>query len=576
MQVFAPLRYPLFRRMWLTSVVFNVGHTMHVVAGNWLMLELTGSPLWVGLMVAAPNLPLLVLALPSGAMADMVDRRVVLVLSGVLMMISAVSMSAMWILGMLTAPWLLGLGILVGIGIAFYVPAWQAVVPNLVPREMVPDAISLNSAGGAVSMAAGPALGGALVGFFGPGVPFTAAAVGYLILVASISTIRNVRWRDEVGASMRIAMAIGLRYLRFSTGYRWLLTLTAAFGISSAALRGMLPNVTSERLVSGAGAYGFLLGAMGIGALIGALFREQAAKALGRHLVAWAILAYGVAGLAVGTTRLLMTATIAMVLAGIAWTFVLTTLNSTVQLLAPAWVRARALSVYLMALFGLVPVGTIIAGLLGDAFDASLALVICSVGVVVLAVVTLTKPLPDPSEMPQPDPVGAVAPEDHPTIRSSERVAVITTWEVDPDRLDEFVDVMDEIRRVRLSTGAFRWTLYRDVIQSNRFTELFEVYTWEQHLRQHERLDGAAVRLIQRSIDFDVAGGPRSVHMVAADRATLHDPQWSSAELVQHDELHRTDGSIPVIEDATLPPDAAPAEHPVSAADDSPDEVPRG
>lgn len=538
--------------MWIISVVFNVGHTMHVVAGNWLMFELTGSALWVGLMVAAPNLPLLLLALPSGAMADMVDRRIVLVMSGVLMLASAVSMSVLWILGSLSAPWLLALGILVGIGIAFYIPAWQAVVPNLVPRDMVPNAISLNSAGGAVSMAAGPALGGALVGVFGPGVPFTAAAVGYLFMVAGIASVRNVTWRDEVGASMRIAMAIGLRYLKFSAGYRWLLTVTAAFGISAAALRGILPNVTSERLVSGAGAYGFLLGAMGVGALLGALFRQQADEFVGRHLVAWAILAYGVAGVAVGLTRSLVVAALAMALAGVAWTFVLTTLNSTVQLLAPAWVRARALSVYLMAMFGLVPFGTVLAGVLGDALSASTALIICSAAVIVLSVVTLTRPLPDPQQMPQPDPIGQPPPEDHPTIRSTGRVAVITTWDVDPTRLEAFVDLMDEIRRVRLRTGAFRWTLYRDVIQPNRFTELFEVYTWEQHLRQHERLDSAATDLIQQSIEFDVAGAPRSVHLVASDRATLDDPQWSSVDLVAHDELHRTDGSIPVIEDVTV------------------------
>ncbi|MEX2562932.1 MAG: MFS transporter, partial [Nitriliruptoraceae bacterium] len=338
MEVFAPLKFPLYRRMWLTSLVFSVGHTMHVVAGNWIMLELTGSPLWVGMMVAAPNLPLLFLAVPSGAMADMVDRRLVLVLAGVLMFASAGSMSVLWILGMLTAPWLLSLGILVGIGIAFYVPAWQAVVPNLVPRDMVPSAISLNSAGGAVAMAVGPALGGVLVGLFGPGVPFTAAAVGYLILMAGIATIRNVRWRDDVGASMRIAMAIGLRYLRFSTGYRWLLTVAAAFAISAAALRGMLPNVTSDRLAAGAGSYGFLLAAMGIGALLGALFRQQADGKLGHRLAAWGILAYGVAGIAVGLSARLWVSAIAMVLAGVAWTWVLTTLNSTVQMLAPAWV----------------------------------------------------------------------------------------------------------------------------------------------------------------------------------------------------------------------------------------------
>lgn len=354
-ETFAPLRVPLYRRLWITSIVFGVGHTLQVVAGNWLMLELTGSPLWVGLMVASPHLPLLLLAIPSGAMWDTIDRRRVLVMSSALMAVSAAGMALLFLAGWLTPAWLLLLGILVGIGIAFYVPAWQASIPNLVPQDLLSSAVSLNSASGAVAMSVGPALGGALVAWFGFAVPAAIAGIAYVLLLLTILSVRGVRWRDDAGTAMTTAMATGLRYVRFSAGYRWLLMVAAMFGASSAALRAMLPSLTEERLLAGAATYGLLLGSMGVGALLGAIFREYASQRLQRRLVPTAILAYGLVGIAVGLSRSLPLMLVAMFVAGVAWTWTLTTLNFTLQMLAPAWVRARAMSIYILAMFGLVP-----------------------------------------------------------------------------------------------------------------------------------------------------------------------------------------------------------------------------
>lgn len=566
MASFAPLRIELYRRLWITSVIFGVGHTLQVVAGNWLMLELTGSPLWVGLMVASPHLPLLLFAIPSGAMADTVDRRRVLMLAAVLMGVSATAMAALYVAGWLTPGWLLALGILVGIGVAFYVPAWQASIPNLVPRSLLTQAISLNSASGAVAMSVGPALGGGLVAAFGFAVPATVAAVGYLILLLSVLSVRRVRWRDDAGTSMRTAMATGLRYVRFSPGYRWLLLVAAMFGASSAALRAMLPSITESRLLAGASTYGVLLGAMGLGALAGALLREGLAQRLQRRLVPVAIAAYGVVGLGVAVSRWLVLSLLAMVIAGVAWTWTLTSLNSTIQLLAPAWVRARAMSIYILALFGLVPIGTIAAGTLGDLVGAAPALAVSSIGVVVLAVAVFRHPLIEADDRPSPDTIGTRPDEGHPTVRSDQRVLVSTVWTVDRSRLVEFVAAMEEMRRIRMRTGAFRWTLYRDVVQPLRFTEIFEIHTWEQHLQQHERLDAEAIAGIRHAVSFDVAGGPWSVHLVAVDRDTIRDPAWSSAGLEDHDDLHERDGSIAVGGIEAAPVDAADERRPGGGA----------
>lgn len=544
---FAPLRIVLYRRLWITSIVFGVGHTLQVVAGNWLMLEMTGSVLWVGLMVASPHLPLLLLAIPSGAMADTIDRRRVLVLSAILMGASALAMAVLHLAGWLSPGWLLTLGILVGIGVAFYVPAWQASIPNLVPRHLVPQAVSLNSASGAVAMAVGPALGGSLIAAYGFAVPAIVAALGYGVLLLGVLSVRRVRWRDDAGTALSTAMATGLRYMRFSAGYRWLLLVAAGFGASSAALRAMLPSITADRLTAGATTYGTLLGAMGLGALVGALSREQAQRRLPGRLLPLAIASYGLVGVVVGWSRSLMATLIALAIAGVAWTWTLTTLNSTFQLLAPPWVRARAMSIYLLALFGGVPLGTIAAGLLGDRVGGGPALVVSSLAVVLLAAAIVRRPVVEVEDRPPPDPIGVRPTEGHPEVRSGQRVMVSTVWTVDEHRLAEFVEAMEGMRRIRMRTGAFRWSLYRDVVQPLQFTEVFEIHTWDQHLLQHERLDAEAIDGIRQAVSFDVTGQPRSVHLVGADRASVLDPLWSSvADGDGHHELHRRDGSIAV------------------------------
>lgn len=568
-EALAPLRIALYRRLWFTSVVFGVGHTLQVVAANWLMLELTGSALWVGLMVASPHLPLLLLAVPSGAMADTIDRRRVLMLSAVLMTVSAGAMALLYLGGWLTPGRLLALGILVGIGIAFYVPAWQASIPNLVPKGLLPQAISLNSASGAIALSVGPALGGTMVALFGFALPAAVAAVGYVILLIGVRSVRRGEWRDDPGTAMTTAMATGLRYVRFSAGYRWLLLVAGIFGASSSGLRAMLPSITENLLVAGASTYGLLLGAMGAGALLAALLRDQAARILQRRLVPVAVGAYGLVGIAVGFSRSLTMTLLAMAIAGGAWTWTLTTLNSTFQLLAPAWVRARAMSIYVLALFGAVPVGTVVAGLLGDAFGATAAVVVSSLAVLALAAAIIRKPLVEVQDRPAPEPIGARPTEGHPAIRSSQRVLVSSVWTVEPDRLVEFVDAMEALRRIRMRTGAFRWTLYRDVMHPLSFTEVFEIHTWELHLQQHERLDAEAEAAIRHAVSFDVAGSPRALHLVAVDRASVLDPDWSSVELSGHSRVHHHDGSIIIGDEATTL-DGSPAGAPQTQAGSPP------
>jgi MFS family permease len=545
-----PLRYPQFRNLWMASIVSNLGSFLQVVAASWLMLELTGSAFWVGLMVAAPSLPLLVVAMPAGAMADLFERRRIILVSQVVMAVTAAFTAALGFAGLLTPPILLSLGLLLGVGTAFNLPSWQAMVPDLVPNAHVASAVALNSAAFNVARAVGPALGGALVATAGAEVAFALNAVSYMAVAVAVARFPR-RAIDADHEPMGTAIAVGLRYARFTPAYRWLLAVAASFAITSAVVQAVLPTLTAEQFGGGADRYGLLLGAMGVGALIGAFTRPGVATRLRGLMVPGGIAVFGVAGVALGLSTSLAGALPAMVVAGVLWVWILATLNATSQLMAPAWVRGRIMSLYTLSFVGLVPIGSILAGAIAGAIGAGPAVVALSVGTVVLGLVVGRVPLPVLADVvsPQPAdlPVGRHTADD--SIVGA--VLVVNTWTIRPEDRPAFVAVMEELRRVRLRTGAFRWRLYRAVEDPDRISELFVLPSWAEHLRQHDRLDAEAADVIDRARGFDMGDGPLNRHLVSVDVTDdrLAD-EWAQ-QVALHAAMHETDGSLPLRPDDT-------------------------
>lgn len=530
--------------MWVATIFFGVANSMQVVAGNWLMLQLTGSPLWVGLMVATPTLPMLLVALPSGAVADTFERRSVLILSAVLLSISASGMLVLHLIEELTRERLLGLGIVAGIGLAIYVPAWQAMISDLVPRDLLSRAISLNSASGAVSMALGPILGGLSMAQYSFLVPTTAATVGYAILLVGLLTSPRSERRSSGSSTLRSMISTGLRHVRHSPGYRAILLVAAAFGAGSAALRALLPSIVEGRLLAESGIYGVVLGAMGVGALAGALLRERLQLIFGARLLTLSVVVYAFMGGTVALSRSLLLSVIAMSFAGVSWTVTLATLQTQFQMLAPDWVRARALGIYNLALLGMMTVGTVVSGLLGSALGPSSALIVSAVALLILALRMRTGLMITLGENVDSQPIGIRPSEGHPDIESDQPVMIVTAWKVAADRGDEFLAVMGQLRLVRLRTGAHRWTLYQDVVRPDEFTEVFEVDTWDQHLEQHERLDASAQETIRTAVGLDARGAPVSVHLIGVKLSAGIDVTSWDKVAADHIEMHRSDGSI--------------------------------
>ncbi len=528
--------------MWIVSIFSNVGSFLQSVAGAWLMLEMTHSATWVGLMVASGTLPLLFLALASGAIADLVDRSKVLLGSQILMGGSAAAMAAVAATDRMTPAILLGLGLMLGVGMAFNLPAWQAMVPDLVPRGMVASAVALNSVAFNTARAVGPALGGLIVATAGPATAFALNAASYIGVIAVIASIKGRLSRaDHESTSISNAIALGVRFARFTRPFRMLLMLAALFALTSSVVQAVLPSRTTE-LGGSAATYGVLLGSMGLGALFGAFTRHGVVSSLGKRSVPTTIWLFGIAGVWLGLAPTTTVAVPALLLAGACWVWTLTTTNATAQLMSPDWLRGRTMSIYTLAFVGVVPLGSILAGALADQIGAGHATVLLSVFTIVLGLASRAFGIPALGDVSTPEFSDERPFPDHVATEGGP-VMVINTWMIEAARVDAFLEAMNELRLVRLTTGAYRWRLYRNANHPQRVSEIFLCISWDEHLAQHRRIDDASAETIRRARAFDTGDGPETRHLVAVDVA--HPEDWESL-VAAHEAYHRADGSIPL------------------------------
>lgn len=510
------------------------------------MLELTRSALWVGLMAASTTLPLLFLALPAGALADMVDRRRILLVSQGLMGSAALGMAVLTFIDAVTPGLLLTLGLVLGTGLALNLPAWQAMVPDLVPRGLVASAVALNSVSFNVARAVGPALGGLIVATAGPDLAFFINGLSYIGVMGVILSWREGADPADQLESMRNAIALGLRFARFTPPFRRLLAVAGGFALTSAVVQSLLPNVTEEALDGGATMFGLLLGAMGLGALTAAFTRQAVQRRSQRLMVPLSIVGFGIAGLGVGLSRAAALTALFMFVAGIFWVWTLSTLNATVQLLAPAWIRGRAMSLYTLSFVGILPIGSILGGAVGDVIGAAQAVAVLSAAAIALGVVVVKIGVPGLGEVVATEPPPDWNLEPHDFEMMGGPVMVVSTWVIRHAELEAFLEAMDRLRLVRLRTGAYRWRLYRDADDPHRMTEVMVLNSWQDHILQHKRIDAEAAEAIRAARAFDRFDGPTTRHLVAvevADREAR--PHWEEL-LAVHRDLHDQDGSIPL------------------------------
>lgn len=380
----SPLKHSLFRAMWIASVASNIGTWMHTVGASWLMTTLAASPLLVALVQTATTLPVFLLGLPAGVMADLVDRRRLLIFTQSWMLAVAALLGILVIVGGIGPWWLLTLTFALGAGSAMNGPAWAAAIPELVPREELPAAVALNSVGFNIARAVGPALGGIVMASSGAGAVFIANAISFLGVIVVLWS-----WKErppavrEPGTRFRDAMREGLVYVRGARPFHAILLRAGLFSLAGSALWAMLPVVASREMKSTSLGYGILLGCLGAGSVVGAAaLAPMRSRYPVDRIVALGVTLFAAATIGLALLKTLALAAPAMIVGGIAWITAMSSFNVCAQTAPPQWMRARALAFYLLVFQGSLAVGSGLWGEIARHFGVRASLLIAAAAMV--------------------------------------------------------------------------------------------------------------------------------------------------------------------------------------------------
>jgi MFS family permease len=509
---FAPLKIPLFRDRWIASTVSSIGTWMQDTAGTWLMTALTSSPLLIALMQTAASLPVLMLGLLAGATADIFDRRKLLIFWQAWMLASVAILAVLTFVGYVS-PWaLLAFTFLLNIGSAMNNPAWQAIVPELVPRELIPDTVSLNAASNNLARAVGPALGGLMVAAFktthgGAGSVFALNALSFAGVIWVLVNWKRVPLFKSALPAERIEGSIrsGLRYVRYAPDLQASLVRAFVYTFFISAIWSLLAVVARRDLKQGPLGYGILNGSLGVGAVFAAtsLHRVRARFSAGRILAASTF--YNVAVLLVlAYVRSPALIIASLVLSGAAWTSTMSTINVSVQLAVPAWVQARALGTYMMTFQGGMALGSVLWGTIAEHTSTPIALTTAACGLLVTYPFVrrfriLQGPVPDHTPFQPRRPAPQLVLETEPT---DGPVRISIEYRIPMENYAEFTKAIHQLRGVRLRDGAMRWGIYRDAIDPEHLNETFIMESWLDYLRSRERITAAdeAIRARVRAL----------------------------------------------------------------------------
>jgi MFS family permease len=526
---FAPFRQPVFRSVWLASLVSNLGGLIQSVGAAWLMTSIAASDDMVALVQASTALPVMIFSLAAGAIADTFDRRKVMLTAQGFMLAVSAALAISAYLGVVT-PWLLlTFTFLIGCGTALNNPAWQSSVGDMVPRDDLAAAVTLNSVNFNLTRSVGPAIGGAIVAAAGAAVAFAINALSYVALIVVIA-----RWRPSVTPStlppesLGRAMTSGLRYVAMSPHIEKVLLRGFVFGFAAIAMLALLPLVARDLPGGGPLLYGLLLGCFGIGAIGGAFLGAPLRDRYSNETVArLAFMGFAVGALLVAFAGSAMLAGLGSFAAGACWVLALSMFNVTVQLSTPRWVLGRALALYQTATFGGMALGSWVWGLAAEAHGTQPTLALVAVVLAFGAAIGLRLPLPD---------------------RSADNLDPLNRWKMPPVALDlrgrsgpvvimveyiireadthRFLDAMTDRRRIRLRDGARQWELLRDTERPEEWMESFHVPTWDDYVRHNMRTTKADAGVGDTIRALHAGAEPPKVH-----RMVVRPTDWSEPGL---------------------------------------------
>ncbi len=506
----APLRYGLFRRIWFASLASNLGLLIQSVGAAWAMTQMTASANKVALVQTALMLPIMLIAMPAGAIADMHDRRIVALVSLCIALVGATALTVLAWFNMITPEILLAFCFIIGSGMALFGPAWQASVSEQVPPEALPSAVALNGISYNIARSFGPAIGGVIVAAAGAVASFAANAVLYLpLLVVLYMWQRTVEPSRLPRESLNRAMVSGIRYISNSPSIRIVLIRTLMVGIAGGSISALMPLVARDLLHGDAQTYGIMLGAFGMGAVVGALNLGRLRKQLSSEAAVRACaitMGVSIAVIAI-SDKAAMTAA-ALVVGGAAWMLIISLSNIAVQLSAPRWVAGRSLAAFQASIAGGIAIGSWGWGRLTDGIGVEYALLVSAVAMLGSPLLGIWMPMP---------PVGSRQ-EDGETLADPEVQLAITgrsgpvvieiEYRVAQDDARAFYGVMQKVQLSRQRNGAYDWSLARDIADPELWTERYHCPTWLDYLRQRSRSTLSERAMHLRAMAFHVGPDP--------------------------------------------------------------------
>lgn len=491
-----PLRNRMFRLLWIANVVVWLGTWLQNTGAGWLMTTLDPNPIIVAMVQAATILPVFLLALPGGALADIVDRRLFLIVTQALTMLAAGALALLTLAHATTAWSLLAFTFLIGVGSALTAPAWSASVPELVPRWDLVQAVALNGIGFNLARAVGPALAGFLVALAGSGLAFSLFALSFPAMIAVLLIWPRRRHASGLPREHLLsAMRAGMRFVRNTPAMQNAMLRAFVYSIPAAAPWALLPLVVRAQLHLGASMYGVILGLMGVGGVTSGMLLPQLRARASRSTIVLGSSLCSCAGMAVlGLSRHWLPASAGMLLFGLGWVAAYSTMQAAAQLCAPPWVRARSLAIYQLGQNGALTLGSFGWGWLGEMMGLGPSLLVAAGTGALLALAVRRFSLDqqlrvaprEAAPLPEPE---APAPELIPVLReASGRVMEMVQYRVRPEERESFLAAMDEVRLVRGRTGALFWQVYEDVAHPEGWLEVWSVENWTAHLRELTRL----------------------------------------------------------------------------------------
>ncbi|MGO4916126.1 MFS transporter [Pseudogemmobacter sp. W21_MBD1_M6] len=527
-----------FRALWLATLVSNLGGLIQAVGAGWMMTTISDSPGMVALVQASTTLPIMLFSLPSGALADSLDRRKIMLTAQTLMLLVSIGLTVCAYLGVLT-PWLLlSFTFLIGCGTALHNPSWQSSMGDIVAREDLPSAVLLNSMGFNLMRSVGPAIGGAIVALSGAAAAFALNAASYLTLIFALT-----RWTPDYAArnlpreSFGPAVAAGLRYVSMSPNLMKVLLRGFLFGASAIAVLALLPLVARNLLQGSALTYGVMLGCFGFGAIGGAFASGHLREKLNNEtIVRGTFVVFACGAVILGVSRNIWLSGGILMLCGACWVLTLSLFNVTVQLSTPRWVVGRALALYQTATFGGMAAGSWLWGTVAEAHGSERALVLSGGMLICGALVGLRYALPEFGAL-NVDPLDRFS---EPPLRldmtsRSGPIMVMVDYDIAQQEIPAFLAAMADRRRIRKRDGARQWALLRDLENPDVWTETYHVSTWVDYVRHNQRRTKADAEVSDRLLALHKGADKPKVHrMIERQTVTLRDDM----PLKSHPEVH--------------------------------------